>query len=122
MLFYFFKRFASLIATLLVASLVVFFVIEVVPGDPASYMLGLNASPDTVAALKTELGLNQGRIPRYINWVRGMLSGDFGTSYTYRTPVAEIVRERLVVSLPLALYALALAIALAFPAGILAAA
>ena len=121
MLFYFFKRFASLIATLLVASLVVFFVIEVVPGDPASYMLGLNASPDTVAALKTELGLNQGRIPRYINWVRGMLCGDFGTSYTYRTPVAEIVRERLVVSLPLALYALALAIALAFPAGILAA-
>jgi len=99
MLFYFFKRFTSLIVTLLVASLVVFFVIEVVPGDPASYMLGLNASPDTVAALKTELGLNQGRIPRYINWVRGMLSGDFGTSYTYRTPVAEIVRERLVVSL-----------------------
>lgn len=121
MLFYFFKRFTSLIATLLVASLVVFTVLEVVPGDPASYMLGLNASPDTVSALKAELGLDQGRIPRYFNWVCGMLNGDFGTSYTYRTPVAEIVSERLTVSLPLALYALTLAIVLAFPAGILAA-
>jgi len=121
MLFYFLKRFTSLIATLLMASLVVFTVLEIVPGDPASYMLGLNASADTVAALKEELGLNQGRIPRYFNWVRGMLNGDFGTSYTYRTPVAQIIGERLQVSLPLALYALTLAIVLAFPAGILAA-
>ena len=121
MLVYFFKRFTSLIATLLVASLVVFTVIEVVPGDPASYMLGMNASPDTVAALKSELGLNQGRIPRYFSWVGGMLSGDFGTSYTYRTPVAEMVSERLTISLPLALFALTLAVVLAFPAGIIAA-
>jgi len=121
MLFYFLKRFTSLIATLLMASLVVFTVLEIVPGDPASYMLGLNASADTVAALKEELGLNQGRIPRYFNWVRGMLNGDFGTSYTYRTPVAQIIGERLQVSLPLAIYALTLAIVLAFPAGILAA-
>ena len=121
MFYYFLKRFTSLVATLLVASLVVFTVLEVVPGDPASYMLGINASPDTLAALKAELGLDQGRIPRYINWVRGMLTGDFGTSYTYRTPVAEIVSERLTISLPLAFYALTLAIVLAFPAGVLAA-
>ncbi len=121
MLFYLFKRITSLIATLVVASLVVFTVIEVVPGDPASYMLGMNASEDTVQALKTELGLNQGRIPRYFGWVSGMLRGDFGTSYTYRTPVADMVSERLMVSLPLALSALTLAIVLAFPAGLLAA-
>jgi len=121
MLFYLLNRFFSLIVTLFVASLVVFFVIEIVPGDPASYMLGLNAAPDTVAALKAELGLDQGRIARYLSWVGGMLSGDFGTSYTYRTPVVEMVSERLMVSLPLASLALTLSMLLAFPAGIFAA-
>jgi len=121
MLYFLLKRFVSLFATLLVASLVVFTVIEVVPGDPASYMLGMNASADTIAALKEELGLNQSRVQRYVSWVTGMLHGDFGTSYTYRTPVAKMVSERLMVSLPLALFALTLAIVLAFPAGILAA-
>jgi len=121
MMFFLLKRFGSLVATLLVASLVVFVVIEIVPGDPASYMLGMNASEDTVAALKSELGLDQSRVVRYFSWVGGMLSGDFGTSYTYRTPVAEMVGERLMISLPLALYALSLAIVLAFPAGVFAA-
>ncbi len=121
MLLYLLKRLFSLIVTLFVASLVVFVVLEVVPGDPASYMLGINASADTVAALKSELGLDQSRFARYIQWVGGMFQGDFGTSYTYRTPVAEMVRERLNVSLPLTLFALTLAIVLAFPAGLLAA-
>jgi len=121
MLFYLLKRFASLLATLFVASIVVFTVIEVVPGDPASYMLGINASPDTVAALKSELGLDQSRIARYAHWISGLVRGDLGTSYTYRTPVAKIVGERLLVSVPLALYALLLAVFLAFIAGVFAA-
>ena len=116
------RRLGSLAATLAVASVVVFTVIEVVPGDPAAFMLGLNASPDTVAALRTELGLDGSVVERYLGWVGGMLVGDFGTSYTYRTPVATMVAERATVSLPLALLALGLAVALAFPAGILAAA
>ena len=110
------RRLGSLAATRSVAA------IEVVPGDPAAYMLGLNASPDTVAALRTELGLDGSRVTRYLDWVGGMLVGDFGTSYTYRTPVATMVAERATVSLPLALLALALAVAVAFPAGLLAAA
>ncbi len=121
MLHYLLKRSGSLLATLLVASLIVFIVIEVVPGDPASYMLGMNAQPDTVAALRAELGLDQSRVARYLSWVSGMLQGDFGRSYTYRTPVAEMVAERLWISLPLALYALTLSTLLAFPAGIWAA-
>jgi peptide/nickel transport system permease protein len=85
-------------------------------------MLGLNASPDTVAALRAELGLDAGPVARYLGWVGGMLVGDFGISYAYRTPVAEIVLDRLQVSLPLALLALALSTAIAFPVGIWAAA
>jgi len=95
--------------------------LEVVPGDPAAYMLGLNAQEDTLNALREELGLNGGPVQRYLSWTGGMLQGDFGTSYTYRTPVSEMIADRLWVSLPLALYALALSTLIAFPAGIWAA-
>ena len=81
-------RFASLAISLIVASLVIFALIEIVPGDPAAYMLGMNASPETVAALRAQLGLDAGPVARYAGWVLGMLRGDFGVSYTYRTPVA----------------------------------
>ena len=121
MLRYLFKRTGSLLLTLWVASIVVFAVIEIVPGDPASFMLGLNAQPDTVAALRAELGLDESRLQRYISWTTGMLQGDFGQSYTYRTPVADMVRDRLWISLPLALYALTLSTIIAIPAGIWAA-
>lgn len=121
MLHYLIKRSLILLATLIVASLVVFITIEVVPGDPASYMLGLNAQEDTVAALRAELGLDKSKVARYFSWVGGLLTGDFGTSYTYRTPVAEMVRDRMWVSLPLAIFALLLSALIAFPAGVYAA-
>ncbi|MGJ8585750.1 MAG: ABC transporter permease [Marinosulfonomonas sp.] len=121
MLRYTLKRALSLIISLVIASMVIFFVIEIAPGDPASYMLGMNAQPDTIAALRTELGLDVSKAQRYFNWVSGMVSGDFGMSYTYRTPVAEMIGERLWVSLPLAIYALAISTLIAFPVGIYAA-
>ncbi len=114
-------RFASLVATLVAASIVIFLVMEVLPGDPASFMLGLNADPATVAALSHQLGLDQPLPQRYLMWVAGFLHGDFGISYTYRVPVAELIAQRLWVSLPLALMALALAVVIAFPVGIVAA-
>lgn len=122
MLRYALKRLVSLVLSLAVASLVIFAVIEVAPGDPASFMLGINAQPDTVAALRAELGLDVPRAERYLTWIAGMARGDFGTSYTYRTPVAGMIADRLAVSLPLAIYALALSTLIAFPAGIYAAA
>lgn len=122
MLRYMLKRLISLCLSLIVASFVIFIVIEIAPGDPASFMLGMNAQPDTVAALRAELGLDVPKLQRYFDWVGGMLSGNFGTSYTYRTPVAEMIGDRLWVSLPLALYALTLSTLIAFPAGIYAAA
>ena len=121
MLRYALRRLVSLGLSLVVASLLIFLTLQVVPGDPASYMLGLNASPETVAALRAELGLDAGPVARYLAWVGGMLTGDFGISYTYRTPVAGMVLDRLQVSLPLALMALALSTAIAFPVGIWAA-
>ena len=122
MLRYAATRLLSLSLSLAAASLVIFAVIEVIPGDPAAFMLGLNASPDTVAALRTELGLDGSLAERYLGWVAGMLTGDFGLSYTYRVPVAELVAERLKVSVPLAVYALALSTLIALPVGVAAAA
>jgi peptide/nickel transport system permease protein len=114
-------RLISLCISLIVASLVIFMVVEVVPGDPAAYMLGVNAQPDTVAALRAELGLDMPRPARYFAWVSGMMQGDFGQSYTYRTPVSQMIMDRIWVSLPLALFALMLTVLIAFPAGIYAA-
>lgn len=122
MLRYVLARLVSLTISLVVASLVIFFVIEVIPGDPARYMLGMNASAENVAALRAQLGLDQPLFQRYLSWVGGMLTGDFGTSYTYRVPVSELVAARLGVSLPLTIYALLLTIAIAFPVGLIAAA
>ncbi|MGB3178799.1 MAG: ABC transporter permease [Albidovulum sp.] len=121
MLRYLFRRLVSLSLSLVVASLVIFAVIEIVPGDPASYMLGLNASDDTVAALRDQLGLNAAPPMRYLGWISGMAQGDFGLSYTYKVPVSELISQRMTVSLPLAGYALVLAALIAFPAGVWAA-
>lgn len=121
MIRYAISRLVSLVLSLIAASIIIFAVIEVVPGDPASFMLGLNAQPDTLAALRSELGLDVSKPERYLNWVTGMMQGDFGVSYTYRVPVSDLIADRIVVSLPLALYALALSTLIAFPAGIYAA-
>ena len=122
MIEYFIKRVATLFFTLLFASIVIFVSLEIIPGDPASYMLGINAQEDTLLALKKELGLDKPKFERYVLWVKGMLVGDFGVSYTYRSPVIEMVAERLWVSLPLAIYALLLSTIIALPVGIFAAA
>ena len=104
------------------ASIVIFSLVEIAPGDPASFMLGINAQEDTISALRTELGLDQPKISRYFIWIGGMLTGDFGISYTYRTNVTEMVGDRLWVSLPLAIYSLVLSTVIAIPTGIYAAA
>jgi len=118
---YAFGRLTSLVISLIVASVVIFAVIEVIPGDPAAFMLGVNARPDTIAALRAEMGLDQPLITRYLAWVTGLLRGDFGQSWTYKTPVSELISDRIWVSLPLAIFALGLSTLIAFPAGIYAA-
>ncbi|MHA6642058.1 ABC transporter permease [Mesorhizobium sp. A623] len=115
---YFLQRLAIALATLILASMVVFAVLEIIPGDPARLMLGMNASADQVEMLRNQMGLNAPILVRYLHWASGMLTLDFGTSYTYSVPVIDLVAERAVVSLPLALIALALAAAIALPVGL----
>ena len=118
---FFAGRLASMLASLLAASLVIFLVLEVVPGDPAQFMLGINAVPDTLAALREQMGLNAPVWSRYLGWVLGLMQGDFGVSYTYKVPVAGLIAARIGVSLPLAVLALVLSVLVAIPAGVFAA-
>ena len=114
-------RLASLVLSLIAASIVIFLVLEVVPGDPAQFMLGLNATPEAAATLRKALGIDGPLLQRYFTWVLGLLHGDFGISYTYKVPVAKLIGDRIWISLPLTVYALTLSTLIAFPVGIIAA-
>ena len=116
------KRCLTLVATLIGASIVVFVVLEILPGDAAQMMMGPDAAPDAVRALATKLGLDQPALARYWHWVMGMLTGDLGNSYAYSSPVFDLIMERLALTVPLALMAMALTTGLALMVGIYAAA
>ena len=120
--FFLLKRFLTLVATLLGASVVVFVVLDVLPGNAAQVLMGPDAAPDAVAALAAQLGLDQPAAQRYGQWIGGLLVGDMGDSYAYGSPVLELVLERLALTVPLALLAMALSTVLALAAGLYAAA
>lgn len=116
------KRIAIGVVTLALASIVVFFVLEILPGDPALLMLGMNATPEALAAMREQMGLQDPVFIRYLSWIGGMLTGDFGRSWTYSSSVLDLIMERVVVSLPLAIISLILSTVIAIPVGIFAAA
>ena len=122
MSFFLLKRFVSFVATLLAASVVVFAALEILPGNAAEVRLGPTATPEQVAALSAQLGLDRPAFTRYVEWVGGYLRGDLGVSVAYDTPVWSLIAERLRVSLPLALLAMGLTVAVALSLGVYAAA
>lgn len=116
------RRLIAFVLTLMAAALVIFLMLEVLPGDPAAVTLGLNAAPEALAALRAEMGLDRPAPIRFLAWVSGLVTGDLGLSYTYRVPVSQLIAERMAVTLPLALMAMTLAAAIGVPLGMLAAA
>jgi peptide/nickel transport system permease protein len=109
------------VLTLAVASAVVFAVLDLLPGNVAEVMLGESATPEAVTALQSKLGLDRSAPERYLDWLKGLLTFDPGRSHAYDTPIAELVAERLVVTVPLAVLAMALTVVLALAAGVYAA-
>jgi peptide/nickel transport system permease protein len=116
------RRIAGLLVTMAVASVLVFAMIQILPGDPAELMLGADARPDTLMVLRHEMGLDRPWLIQYTDWAGGLLQGDFGLSHTYHVPVISLILERLPVSLPLAIASLVLAMILGITSGIIAAA
>ena len=115
------RRFATFVVTLLVASLVVFAVLELLPGNAAEVILGDTATPESVAALQAKLGLDRPATTRYAEWIGELLQGRTARSISYDTPTAELIAERLRVTLPLALLAMGMTVVLALGLGVYAA-
>ena len=115
------KRLLSFILTLLATSVVVFAVLEFLPGNAAQVILGETATSESIAAMETKMGLNQPASTRYLNWIGGLLKGQTGLSISYDTPTAQLMAERMQVSIPLAVMAMFLTVALALTLGIYAA-
>jgi len=117
-----FKRILTLIATLMGASVIIFGLLEVLPGNAAQLLMGADASPEAVAALALKLDLNDPLWTRYWHWVAGLLTGNLGDSYAYGSPVIDLILERLALTVPLALLAMAFTTVLALLVGVTAAA
>ena len=115
------RRLLSFVLTLLATSVVVFAVLEILPGNAAEVILGETATPESIAAMEEKLGLNQPAATRYLNWMGGLLQGQTGLSISYDTPTAQLMAERMQVTLPLAVMAMGLTVALALALGIYAA-
>ena len=115
------KRVTTLVITLMLTTVVIFVVLEILPGDPASIILGINAEADTLAALRAEMGLDRPVLVRYFSWVTDLAQGNLGVSHTYDVPVSELIIARITVSLPLTLFAIILTTVIAIPLGIIAA-
>ncbi len=118
---YLLKKLMVLVLLLLLVSIGVFGVLFVLPGDPAQIILGINATPETLATLRAELGLDRPFLAQYGAWMRDLLSGRGSRSIAYDLPVFDLIASRLAVTAPLAAMAAVIALALSIPAGIFAA-
>jgi len=115
------RRVAAFVATLVFLSALVFVVVRVLPGDPATLILGVESNPETVARLRQALGLDRPLAVQYVDWLARAARGDLGTSIQYDVPVGRLILSRLPVTLPLALMAAAIMVAVALPLGVYAA-
>jgi len=115
------RRVAAFVATLVFLSALVFVVVRILPGDPATLILGVESNPETVARLRQALGLDRPLAVQYVDWLARAARGDLGTSIQYDVPVGRLILSRLPVTLPLALMAAAIMIAVALPLGVYAA-
>src|SRR3712207_4999420 len=115
------RRLILSIPILLLVSIMVFSLIHLIPGNPATVILGQEATPEAVAALERELGLDRPLVVQYFTWLGNVLQGDLGRSLVDRTPVIERILERLPPTIELAIGSFLVAVLIAVPAGILSA-
>lgn len=118
---WFLKKMSTLIITLLFVSIVTFTAFQIIPGDSAITSLGTTATKESIEKAKEEMGLNDSLPKRYVNWFTKAVKGDFGTSSQYQMPAAELIKERLPVTLWLAFLSFLLIIVCSIPLGLLSA-
>lgn len=121
MFIYILKRIFSLIPVLFIVSIAIFLIVHLTPGDPAAAILGIEASQEQIDELNEQMGLNLPLHEQYIQWVSGVLTGDFGQSYFMKESVTQAIWDHLGPTLSLAILAQVLALVIAIPFGIIAA-
>ena len=121
MLRYLVKKLITLVLLLFLVSITVFSVLFVLPGDPAQIILGINATPEALANLRAELGLDRSFLEQYTGWIGNLLLGRSHQSIHYKMPVYELIGDSLAVTGPMALMAMLFALAISLPFGIYAA-
>ncbi|MDO5047614.1 MAG: ABC transporter permease [Anaerococcus sp.] len=109
------KKLLSILMTLFFVSLLIFFVFQIIPGNPARIILGTEADPYQVLALEKELGLDKPMVTRYIDWIVGLFRLDMGMSLKYQMPVRDLFLKKLPVTLYLTLFSLFLSLIIAIP-------
>jgi len=112
------KRTLILLVTLLLVSIAIFAVLMVIPGDPAQIILGIHATPETLAQLRHKLGLDRPAIVQYLTYMKNLCMGDLGQSIVYDVTIRSLILSRLQVTLPLALLSMIFAAFLSIPLGI----
>ena len=115
---YFFKKFISLIITLLLVSFLAFLTFQIIPGDPVTKLLGTEYTEEMAAQLRAQLGLDAPFFLRYVRWLGAFVTGDFGTSYSYSIPVASLLGDKLPVTGLLSALAFLLVVGISIPLGI----
>lgn len=115
---YVLRKLTTLIITLFIVSLLAFLAFQVIPGSPATRMLGTNATPEKIAALEAELGFDKPVLVRYGHWVLDFVQGDWGTSYSYSMPVKDMILEKLPATATLVILAFLMVVLFSFPLGI----
>src|SRR3712207_2736421 len=118
MIAYTLRRLWQLVPVVVLASATVFVLMRLVPGDPAQMVAGPEASAQSIAEVRTRLGLDQPLPVQYLAWVGHILRGDLGTSYLSKIPVIELIRDAAPATAQLALASLLLALVVAFPLGL----
>jgi peptide/nickel transport system permease protein len=121
MLKYFVKCLLSMIPTFLLASVLIFSLMHLMPGDPAAVMLGDTASPEQVQELQVAMGFDKPIYVQFSRWFTGVLQGDFGHSIFFHKPVLQVIRDRAEVSLFIAVLSMALIIVTGIPIGVISA-
>lgn len=119
--FFLLRRLGLMIIVLFIVSVIVFGLVNILPGDPAVLLLGVEATPETLEALRDEMGLNDPVYVRYFDWVSGVVQGDLGYSIQDNSPVIDILLNKIPVTLELTVMAFIIAMLIALPAGIISA-
>jgi peptide/nickel transport system permease protein len=114
-------RIGSLLISLLLASVLVFVVLRLLPGDAAGASLGVGTTTDQLEQLRSELGTDQPVVAQYLQWVSHLVRGDLGTSFVSRLPVADLIAQKLPITVPLSVAAFVLAVLVSVPLGVIAA-